>query len=160
MVSLFTIQKIVICTLSLQTVFLSGLFSTLRFCPWISGRGIVLKDMVLWCCQHLQVKKNKRLWGSMLSVGKWEFSGSLWKAAPSSGRLHLCILKWMVCCLWSSKEWCDVSCTFCHVEKHCVLLYLPFQWFCWRTVCDKALHVHLYNSSRPLLSHVKSQAHN
>lgn len=123
-VSLFTIQKSVICSLSLQTVSLSGPFCTLRFCPWISGRDIVLKDMVLWCCQHLQVKKNKHLWGSMLSAqGNGSWVVLFGTAAPSSGRLYLCFLKWTVCCLWRSRVmWC--------------VLHLPS---CWEVLCFTVL---------------------
>lgn len=60
----------------LQTVSLSGLFSTLRSYPWISGRGIVWKDMGRWCCQHLQVKHP---WDIVLIVWENELSGPLGK---------------------------------------------------------------------------------
>lgn len=66
-------HKAVICSPSLQTLSLSGLFSTLRSCPWISGSGTALKDMVRWCCQHLQVKPS---WSIMFIVWGNEPSGS------------------------------------------------------------------------------------
>ncbi|XP_062486429.1 tectonic-like complex member MKS1 isoform X3 [Pezoporus occidentalis] len=53
-------HKAVICFPALQRVSLSGLFSTLRSCPWISGRDTVWKGMVLWCCQHFQGERLSR----------------------------------------------------------------------------------------------------
>lgn len=78
----------------LQTVSLSGLFSTLRSYPWIFGRGIVWKDMGHWCCQHLQVKHP---WDIVLIVWENELSGPLGKWFSQSQGFG--VLKRAVSCL-------------------------------------------------------------